>query len=103
MNKQSSLPRVLVSFFVGVHVGAALMGAVSRSGKPADQVRTYAAASSETPVPWSSAYIGNKNSMIFHYASCSSVAQMKESNKVKFTQRSSAIAQGYRPCKNCNP
>lgn len=48
-------------------------------------------------------YIGNKNSKIFHHAWCSSVAQMKPANKVCFATREEALAQGYRPCKNCRP
>ena len=48
-------------------------------------------------------YIGNKNSKVFHHAWCSSVAQMNPANKVCFATREEAIAQGYRPCKNCRP
>lgn len=48
-------------------------------------------------------YIGNKNSKVFHHAWCSSVAQMKPANKVCFATREEALAQGYRPCKNCRP
>lgn len=49
-------------------------------------------------------YICNTNTMKFHYESCGSVKQMNESNK-KYTNesRDSLIAQGYVPCKNCNP
>lgn len=48
-------------------------------------------------------YVGNKNSKIFHRASCSSVSQMKDSNKVSLSSRDAAISQGYRPCENCQP
>ena len=48
-------------------------------------------------------YIGNKNSKKLHYAYCSSVDDMKESNKVAFDSREDAISQGYEPCKRCNP
>ena len=48
-------------------------------------------------------YIGNKNSKKFHYASCSSVKDMKEKNKVELNTREEAIEKGYVPCKNCNP
>ena len=48
-------------------------------------------------------YIGNKNSHVFHYAQCSGVSGMKENNKVEFTSREEAIAQGYKPCSLCNP
>lgn len=48
-------------------------------------------------------YIGNKNSLVFHNPSCSSVDDMKETNKVFFLQRQDAIDQGYKPCGKCNP
>ena len=55
-----------------------------------------------TPVPTTS-YIGNKNSKKFHSAGCSSVAKMKDSNKVALASRDAAIAAGYEPCKICKP
>ena len=49
-------------------------------------------------------YILNTNTKKFHYPSCSSVGQMKDSNKREFTgDRSEIISQGYDPCKKCNP
>ena len=49
-------------------------------------------------------YIINKSSKKFHYEDCPSVARMKKENREKFTgNRSELIAQGYEPCKNCNP
>lgn len=49
-------------------------------------------------------YVGNKNSMKFHYAWCKSVEQMKESNKYYYKgTRNEMISQGYDPCGNCNP
>jgi len=49
-------------------------------------------------------YVGNKNSKKFHYAWCSSVDRMKESNKYFFTgTREEMLDQGYEPCGNCNP
>lgn len=49
-------------------------------------------------------YILNKNSHIFHYPWCSSVGQMRESNKICFTgTRDEAIDMGYHPCQRCNP
>ena len=48
-------------------------------------------------------YIGNKKFKKFHYASCSSVKDMKEKNKVELNTREEAIEKGYVPCKNCNP
>lgn len=49
-------------------------------------------------------YILNSNTHKFHYASCKSVKQMKDSNKITSNDsRDTIIAQGYSPCKNCNP
>lgn len=49
-------------------------------------------------------YILNKNTKKFHYPSCSSVDQMKESNKIYFTgTRDEAIDMGYVPCQRCKP
>lgn len=49
-------------------------------------------------------YICNMNTKKFHYPTCSSVDQMKEKNKLEVNlSRDEVIAQGYVPCKNCNP
>ena len=49
-------------------------------------------------------YVGNKSSKKFHYAWCSSVDKMKESNKYYYTgTREEMIAKGYEPCGNCHP
>ena len=39
-----------------------------------------------------------------HLPSCTSVTQMKVANRQEFTgTRDEVIADGYEPCKNCNP
>ncbi|RHV88742.1 hypothetical protein DXA97_06135 [Clostridium sp. OF09-36] len=49
-------------------------------------------------------YILNTNTKKFHRPSCSSVKQMKESNKKALSEsRDAIIAAGYDPCKKCNP
>lgn len=49
-------------------------------------------------------YILNTNTGKFHKPSCSSVDQMKESNKLPYTGlREDVIAQGYSPCGRCKP
>lgn len=56
------------------------------------------------PADVGSDYIANKNTKKFHYPGCSSVDQMKESNKWYFTgSRETLIKKGYKPCKRCNP
>ena len=53
--------------------------------------------------PTAAMYIGNKKSHVFHLESCGSVKKMSEKNKVEFDSRDEAIAEGYKPCSNCNP
>ena len=49
-------------------------------------------------------YILNRNTKKFHEPNCSSVNDMKESNKVYSTEtREEILKQGYEPCKRCNP
>ncbi len=48
-------------------------------------------------------YIGNKNSHVFHKATCSSVKSMSEKNKIELATRDEAIEKGFRPCSKCNP
>lgn len=48
-------------------------------------------------------YCGNLNRKVFHYATCSSVKQMKEDNKYYSSDRNLFIEMNYTPCKSCNP
>ena len=48
-------------------------------------------------------YVGNSNSRVYHYASCESVATMKDKNKVYFDSVEQAESKGYHPCKRCSP
>ena len=49
-------------------------------------------------------YVLNNNTKKFHYSSCSSAKQIKESNKGTYTgNRTNLINKGYEPCKKCNP
>lgn len=59
----------------------------------------------ETPsISSDTTYILNVSSKKFHYPDCSSVDQMSESNKKEYSgSRDDLIAQGYDPCKRCNP
>lgn len=58
----------------------------------------------EEPASVGGNYIGNVNTGKFHYPNCSSVRQMKESNKVALTgTRDEIILMGYEPCKRRNP
>lgn len=61
--------------------------------------------SSSTSTDTASAhYVLNTSSKKFHRPDCSSVTQMKNSNKKEFSgSREELISQGYDPCKRCNP
>lgn len=49
-------------------------------------------------------YILNVNTRKFHYPSCSSVEEMKESNRQGYTgDRKELVSAGYKACKRCNP
>ena len=49
-------------------------------------------------------YVVNTNTGKFHYPGCSSVSQMKQKNRLDTTEsRDQLIAEGYSPCKRCNP
>lgn len=52
----------------------------------------------------SATYVLNTNTQKFHRPSCSSVTDIKDSNKKNFTGNKTKLTeQGYEPCKNCNP
>ena len=49
-------------------------------------------------------YVLNQNTMKFHTPDCSSVAQMKEENRVYFEgTREEIMEMGYTPCGQCEP
>lgn len=49
-------------------------------------------------------YILNNNTHKFHLPGCSSVKDIKDSNKEEYSgSRDDLIARGYDPCKRCNP
>lgn len=49
-------------------------------------------------------YVLNTNSQKFHYARCSSVSKISQSNRQDYTgTRESVIAMGYTPCGICKP
>ena len=75
-----------------------------KSGTQQAAVQTESVKETSAPVSTGTEYILNTNTKKFHYPSCSSVKQMKASNKKEYTgSRDDLIAQGYDPCKKCNP
>ena len=57
----------------------------------------------EKPPANNNEYVLNTNTKKIHYGSCSSVEDIKPKNYAKTTDYDEAIAQGYVPCKRCNP
>lgn len=56
----------------------------------------------QTPV--TSTYVLNTSKMKFHKPNCSSVKQMKDSNRSEYNgTRDEVIAMGYSPCGRCKP
>lgn len=69
-----------------------------------DSYNTYTHTSDSSSSSGSSGnYIGNSNTGKFHEASCKWGQKISEHNKVIFNNRNTAISQGYKPCKVCNP
>lgn len=91
-----------VTFSVSRNADANVFGSI---GPNSTQRETQAPKSDIASVqPVGQTYILNTNTKKFHYPSCGSVKQMKESNKQSYTgSRDDVIARGYVPCKKCNP
>lgn len=105
----------------GTDTGTETEGVSSKSSKQSVEFTVAEAAAAvsvvetptvETPVAeapaastgTTAAYICNTNTHKFHYPTCSSVGQMKDSNKLEVTcSRDELIGQEYVPCKRCNP
>lgn len=83
---------------------AVSQSAADKSGTQQAAVQTESVKETSAPVSTGTEYILNTNTKKFHYPSCSSVKQMKASNKKEYKgSRDDLIAQGYDPCKKCNP
>ena len=74
------------------------------AAKEAEQVAERSITDSDDKEEPEVSYIVNTKSGKFHYPNCSSVNQMKESNKWYFTgTRDELIEKGYEPCGRCHP
>ena len=83
---------------VSAAAGAAALAPISTAAT------TSQANDASTDTPATVTYVVNKNTGKFHYPSCSSVPKIKSKNRMDSNQtRDELIAQGYVPCKNCNP
>lgn len=50
-----------------------------------------------------SSYIGNTDTMVYHYPSCAWVEKILPENRIWFSSPSEAMSSGYKPCEKCNP
>ncbi len=76
----------------------------NNSQEDTDNNADYSSEESTTEANPEITYIVNTNTGKFHYPHCSSVKQMADKNKWERTDtRDDIIADGYVPCKNCNP
>ena len=87
---------------------SSLNASASAGAAPPAPISTAATTSqaddASTDTPATVTYVVNKNTGKFHYPSCSSVPKIKAKNRMDSNQtRDELIAQGYVPCKNCNP
>lgn len=48
-------------------------------------------------------FCANKNSKVFHKKDCNSVKDIKQENRVYYSDREKLINEGFSPCKRCNP
>lgn len=103
-------PGVTIDYATGDNEADGTQGGQSSTTIAAAAPTESAVAATPTPepvveqVPQGTTYILNTNTKKFHYPSCGSVKQMKESNKQSYTgSRDDVIAMGYVPCKKCNP
>lgn len=103
-------PGVTIDYATGDNEADGTQGGQSSTTTATAAPTESAVAATPTPepvveqAPQGTTYILNTNTKKFHYPSCGSVKQMKESNKQSYTgSRDDVIAMGYVPCKKCNP
>lgn len=88
---------------VGWSTGSAPAGGASLAPISAT-VASDEGADNAAETPSTLTYVVNKNTGKFHYPSCSSVSKIKAKNRMDSDKtRDELIAEGYVPCKNCNP
>lgn len=94
-------PGITINYSDGSSSGPAFTGSSSSSATASTGSTTAKSAASSASTE--RAYIGNSSTRKFHRPDCSSVKSMKSKNKVTLSSREEAIAEGYTPCKRCNP
>ena len=88
----------------GWNTGSAAAGSTSTLAPISAAAASDQATGAAADTPATVTYVVNKNTGKFHYPNCSSVPKIKAKNRMDSNQtRDELIAQGYAPCKNCNP
>lgn len=95
-------PGITIDYRDGSSSGPAFTGS-SSSARAGTSAGSSAAKSTAAAADTESVYIGNRNTKKFHRPDCSSAKSMKSKNKVTLSSREEALAEGYTPCKRCNP
>lgn len=97
-------PGVVIDYSTGDSHLADDSATSSKAASSSKSASSSKAAVSSAAGGTTATYILNTNTHKFHKPSCSSVKQMSEANKEEYTgSRADVIAQGYEPCKKCNP
>lgn len=106
-HRLSILVAIAIAFVVGFFVGSRVARPSGDPVRQASTVQSLSSSSTATKKPSSSSvtyYILNTSTKKFHKPSCSSVKQMKESNKkTSYKSRDEIIGDGYDPCGRCHP
>ena len=96
-------PGISIDYATGDSVSAGAEQEAA-AAQPQTEVVEQPETAAQEEVPQGETYILNTSTKKFHRPGCSSVGQMKESNKEEFTgSRDNVIARGYDPSKRCNP
>ena len=92
-------PGIMINYKTGTSKGSGKI-----SGGKTSNGKKYKKKYSNKKVKKSGKYVISKNTRKFHYASCTYVKRIKNSNRQYFNgSRKTLINQGYSPCKSCRP
>lgn len=100
-------PGITINYADGTSEGPEFTGSENttsaETAAPAEST-TAAAGTADSSGSPAQDYVLNTNTKKFHYPTCSSVDDMKPKNRKDVHEsRDQIIAEGYEPCKRCNP
>lgn len=100
-------PNVTIDYATGDSTGPEFTGSDGEAQADASEEQQSTASEEQQSVSegqTEGTYVLNTNTMKFHRPDCPSVDKMASKNRQDYTgSRDDLIAQGYEPCKNCNP